>query len=686
MLTPYAAKIAHQTEIHGDIIVDDYFWLRDKENPEVIAYLKAENDYVDKVLAPHAELREHLFQELKARVKEDDDSVPAKKDEYYYYSKMVAGKQYAMHCRKKGDLNSPEEIVLDENQLAENKTYFRLGTFSISPNHKLLAYSEDIDGSETYTVRIKNLETNELLQEEIKNTFYSLDWVNDNLTFYYTVLDDNLRPYRLYRHTLGQPIDQDELIYEEKDSQFFVGCDKSRDDRYIFLIANGKITSEQYFVSADDPQGKFAIVEPRRKAHEYSVIHHEGYFYILTNDNAENFRIARTPVSQPQQKYWQEYIFHDPDRLLEGISEFKDYFIIRERYQGLSQLRVIELQHQASHYIEFDDPTYLVFGSSNKEYDTHTFRFGYTSLVLPMTVFEYDLRSRSQTILKQNEIPGGYDPSEYHSERIFARSHDGVEVPISLVYRKDFSRDGTHPLYLYGYGSYGASIDPSFSTNRLSLLNRGFVYAIAHLRGGSEMGRHWYESGKFLQKKNTFLDFVACAEHLIAENYTSAGNIAISGGSAGGLLVGAAINLKPELFKVAIARVPFVDVLNTMMDDTLPLTPLEYDEWGNPADETFYRYIRSYSPYDNVEAKAYPHLLITAGLNDPRVTYWEPAKWTAKLRSLKTDDNLLLLKTNIDSGHAGPSGRYEYLKEIALEYTFLLTIFEGDDPLFNSQP
>jgi oligopeptidase B len=685
MLTPYVAKIAHQTEIHGDIIVDDYFWLRDKENPEVIAYLKAENDYVDKVLAPHAELREHLFQELKARVKEDDDSVPAKKDEYYYYSKMVAGKQYAIHCRKKGDLNSPEEIILDENQLAEDKTYFRLGTFSVSPNHKLLAYSEDIDGSETYTVRIKNLETGELLLEEIKNTFYSLEWVNDNRTFYYTVLDENLRPYRLYRHTLGQPVDQDELMYEEQDSQFFVGCDKSRDDRYIFLIIDGKITSEQYFVSADDPQGKFAIIEPRQKGHEYSVIHHEGYFYILTNNNAENFRIARTLVSQPQQKYWQEYISHDPDRLLEGISEFKDYFIIRERYQGLSQLRVIELQHQASHYIEFDDPTYLVFGSSNKEYDTHTFRFGYTSLVLPMTVFEYDLRSRSQTILKQNEVPGGYDPNEYHSERIFARSHDGVEVPISLIYRKDFSRDGTHPLYLYGYGSYGASIDPSFSTNRLSLLNRGFVYAIAHLRGGSEMGRHWYESGKFLQKKNTFLDFVACAEHLIAEKYTSAGNIAISGGSAGGLLVGATINLKPELFKVAIARVPFVDVLNTMMDDTLPLTPLEYDEWGNPADEVFYRYIRSYSPYDNVEAKAYPHLLITAGLNDPRVTYWAPAKWTAKLRSLKTDDNLLLLKTNIDSGHGGPSGRYEHLKEIALEYTFLLTIFEGDDTLFNSQ-
>jgi oligopeptidase B len=685
MQPPHAAKLAHQIEIHGDVIVDDYFWLRDKDAPGVMEYIEAENDYTEEVLAPHAVLKESLYQELKARVKEDDLSVPVKKDGYYYYSRVAAGKQYAIHCRKVGNLDSSEEIILDENQLAEGQPYFQLGTFSISPNHQLLAYAEDTDGSETYTLRIKNLETGELLPESIANTYYSLEWVNDNRTFYYTVLDENLRPYRLYRHTIGQPIARDELIYEEQDSQFFVGCDKSRDDRYIFLTTNGKITSEQYFVSADDPQGTFEIVTPRQKGHEYSATHHQGYFYILTNDRAQNFRIMRTLVSQPQQQYWQEYLPHDPERLLEGIDEFKDYLIISERYQGLGQLRAIEIHSKASHYLEFDDPTYLVFGAANWEYDTQTFRFGYTSLVLPMTVFEYDLRSlsvgsaesRTKTILKQNEIPGGYDPSQYHSERIFARSHDGVEVPISIVYRRDCRRDGTHPLYLYGYGSYGASLDPGFSTNRLSLLDRGFVYAIAHIRGGSELGRHWYESGKFLQKKNTFLDFIACAEHLIAQKYTSAGNIAIAGGSAGGLLVGATINLKPELFKAAIAQVPFVDVLNTMLDDTLPLTQLEYDEWGNPADEEFYRYIRSYSPYDNVTAQAYPNLLITAGLNDPRVTYWEPAKWTAKLRSLKTDDNLLLLKTNMDSGHGGASGRYEYLKDIALEYTFLLSVFSA---------
>ncbi len=676
MHPPVAAKIAHQIEIHGDTLVDDYFWLRDKDNPDTIAYLQAENAYTEQVLAPEAELQQSLFQELKARVKEDDDSVPVKQDDYYYYSRVAAGKEYAIHCRKRGNLDSPEEIILDENQLAAGKPYFSLGTFAISPNHQLLAYAEDIDGSETYTLRIKNLATGELLAEEIANTYYSLEWVNDNRTFYYTVLDENLRPYRLYRHTLGQPVETDELIYEEPDPQFFVGCEKSRDDRYIFLGTSGKITSEQYFVSADDPQGKFAVIAPRQKGHEYSAIHHEGYFYILTNDNADNFRIARTLVAQPQQEFWQEYIPHDPDRLLESIDEFQDYFIIDERYRGLGQLRVIELKTQTSHYIEFDDPTYLVFGAANGEYQTQTFRFGYTSLVQPMTVFAYDLQSRSKSILKQNEVPGGYDPSQYRSERILAPSHDGVEIPISLVYRQDIRRDGSQPLYLYGYGSYGASIDPGFSTNRLSLLNRGFVYAIAHVRGGSELGRQWYESGKFLNKKNTFLDFVACAKHLVAQNYTSAGNIAISGGSAGGLLVGATMNLQPDLFKAAIAHVPFVDVLNTMMDDTLPLTPLEYDEWGNPADLEFYRYIRSYSPYDNVAAKAYPHLLITAGLNDPRVTYWEPAKWTAKLRSLKTDDNLLLLKTNMDSGHGGASGRYEYLKEIALEYTFLLKVFK----------
>lgn len=673
---PIAPKQTHEFTVHGDTITDDYAWLRDKENPEVIAYLKAENDFTEKILLkPYAELKEQLYQELKSRIKEDDDSVPAKLDHYYYYSKVLAGKQYRIYCRKQNSLDNPEEVFLDVNQLAESTAYFQLGALAISPNHKLLAYSADTTGAEQYTLQFKDLTTGELLGDRIPNTHYSVVWANDNQTFYYTVLDDNQRPYRLYRHVLGQPVAQDELLYEETDAQFFVGCSKSRDRQYIFLEVDGKITSEIYFLDANDPKASFTIVEPRQKGLEYSVTHHEGSFYIVTNDHAQNFRIAKTSVSQPQQKFWQEFIPHDPHCLIEGFEEFKDYFVIDERHQGLSRIKVFSLADQKFHYIEFDDPTYAVFSATNLEFDTHTFRFGYTSLVSPMTVFDYDVNTHTKTVKKQDEVPGGYDASQYRSERILATSHDGVEVPISLVYRQDFQKDGSCPLYLYGYGSYGMSMDAYFSTNRLSLLDRGFVFAIAHIRGGSEMGRQWYEDGKFLKKKNTFLDFIACAEHLVKEKYTSTGNIAISGGSAGGLLVGATLNLKPELFKAAIADVPFVDVLNTMLDDSLPLTPLEYDEWGNPDDSEYYHYIRSYSPYDNVTSQAYPHLFVTAGLNDPRVTYWEPAKWVAKLRDLKQDQNLLLLYTNMDAGHGGASGRYESLKELAMEYTFLLTIF-----------
>ncbi|CAN1213205.1 S9 family peptidase [Tumidithrix helvetica PCC 7403] len=672
---PIAAKNHHEFEIHGDKITDDYAWLRDKENPEVIAYLNAENDFTEATLAPYTELREQLFQELKSRIKEDDNTVPAKSGNYYYYSKVVAGKQYRVYCRKHNSLTNDEELLLDTNQLAEGESYFSLGAFDISPNHQLLAYSTDTDGSEEYLLQFKNLETGELLGDRIPNTYYSSAWANDNQTLYYTVLDENSRPYRLYRHHLGQPVEQDELLYEELDPQFFVGCSKSRDDRYIFLEMDGKITSEAYFLDANDPQAQFTLIEKRQKGIEYSVTHHQGNFYILTNDCATNFRIVKTPVSQPQKQHWQDFIPHNPDCYLEGIEEFKDFLVIYERIQGLERIKILSLLDHQAHYIEFDDPTYAIGGSSNYEFDTHVFRFAYTSMVQPLSVYDYDMRSRTKTILKQEEVPGGYDSSLYTSERIFATSHDGAQVPISLVYRKGLERDGSHPLYLYGYGSYGASMSAYFSANRLSLLDRGFVFAIAHIRGGSEMGRQWYEDGKFLKKKNTFYDFVACAEHLAQEKYTSKGNIAISGGSAGGLLIGATINLKPDLFKAAVADVPFVDVLNTMLDESLPLTQLEYDEWGNPNQYEYYQYIRSYSPYDNVQSKAYPNLLVTGGLNDPRVTYWEPAKWTAKLRTLKQDTNWLLLKTNMDAGHGGASGRYESLKEVALEFTFILAVF-----------
>jgi len=676
MLPPIAPPKAYSYQIHGDTISDPYFWLREKDNPEVIQYLEAENEYTESILADYAQVREQLYQELKSRIKEDDSSVPAKSDNYYYYSRVEAGKQYSISCRKKDSLDNPENIILDCNVLAEGMPYFSLGVFDVSPNHQLLAYSTDTDGSESYTIYFKDLQTGKLLSDRLENTYYSSAWSNDNQSFYYTVLDENLRPYRLYRHRLGQPQSADELIYEETDPQFFISCAKSRDDKYIFLSCDGKITSEVYFISADDPQGKLQLISARERGIEYSVTHHEGYFYILTNENAQNFRILRTPVDRLDKSNWQEFLAHDPEVLLEDIDEFKNYLIISDRYQGLERLRIYNFTTNSFDNIEFPDPVYAVFGSANYEYDTHVYRFGYSSLVLPNTIYEYDLRSHTKQVLKQDEIPGGYDPNLYTSERIYATSHDGTQVPISLVYAKNLVLDGSNPLYLYGYGSYGYSLDAYFSTKRLSLLERGFVWAMAHVRGGSEMGRKWYEDGKFLNKKNTFYDFIACAEHLIKEGYTSKGNIAISGGSAGGLLVGTVLNWRPDLLKAAIANVPFVDVLNTMLDDTLPLTQLEYDEWGNPQEREFYEYIRSYSPYDNVTAQNYPHILVTAGLNDPRVTYWEPAKWTAKLRSLKTDQNLLLLKTNMSAGHSGASGRYEYLKEIALEYTFLLLTFD----------
>ena len=675
MLPPTAPQKAYSYEIHGDTISDPYFWLREKDNPEVVQYLEAENAYTETVLAEYAEVREQLYQELKSRIKEDDSSVPAKSDNYYYYSRVEAGKQYNIYCRKKDSLDSPESIILDSNVLAAGMPYFSLGVFDVSPNHQLLAYSIDTDGSESYTVYFKDLASGELLSDRLENTYYSSAWSNDNQSFYYTVLDDNLRPYRLYRHRLGQLQSEDELIYEESDAQFFISCSKSRDDKYIFLSCDGKITSEVYFMSASDPQAKPNLIAPRERGIEYSVTHHEGYFYILTNENAQNFRILRTPVDSLDKRNWQEFLAHDPEVLLEDIDEFKDYLIISDRYRGLARLRIYYCKENSFYNIDFPDPVYAVFGSANYEYNTHVYRFGYSSLILPNTIYEYDLRSHTKQVLKQDEIPGGYDASLYTSERIYATSYDGTQVPISLVYAKNLAKDGSNPLYLYGYGSYGYSLDAYFSTKRLSLLERGFIWAMAHIRGGSEMGRKWYEDGKFLKKKNTFYDFIACAEHLIKEGYTSKGNIAISGGSAGGLLVGTVLNWRPDLLRAAIANVPFVDVLNTMLDDTLPLTQLEYDEWGNPQEREFYEYIRSYSPYDNVKAQNYPHILITAGLNDPRVTYWEPAKWTAKLRSLKTDQNLLLLKTNLSAGHGGASGRYEYLKEIALEYTFLLLTF-----------
>lgn len=681
---PVAKKIAHVTEIHGEKLNDDYFWIREKENPEVIALLNAENLYTEEKLSDVKQLREDLFTEMKARIKEDDAEVPYRKGDYFYYVRMEAGKQYPFYCRKFKTLGAQEEILLDGNQLAIGKKFFSLGVFEISPKQDWLAYSVDFDGSERHSVYFKNLATQALSPEVIHGAAHSLEWANDNRTVYYTMLDAQDRPDSLYRHYVVTHPTGDRLLYKEADAQLFVYCSKSKNDRYIFLELHGKVTSEIYYLDADRPTEAFQVIEPRRRGVLYSVEQHYSRFLILTNDRNQNFRLVEAPVAKPRASEWKELRVGSPTLFLEDLEVFKSHYVLSERENGLTQIRVVEFAGQNEHLIEFPEPSYSVNTHSNPEFSTEVLRFSYTSLVTPNTVYDYDMRSKVREVKKTQEIPSGYKKENYRSERIFAVSKDGTRVPISIVYKIPGNpsgsveaqiRDGTHPLYLYGYGSYGISMNPSFGTTRLSLLDRGYVYAIAHIRGGSEMGRQWYEDGKFLKKQNTFSDFIASAEHLIKEGFTKKGEIVISGGSAGGMLVGQAVNERPELFKAMVAKVPFVDVINTMLDETLPLTVTEFEEWGNPKDPVYYHYMKSYSPYDNVKAQAYPHMLVTSGLNDPRVTYWEPAKWVAKLREQKTDENLLLQHINMDAGHGGASGRYEVLKEIALEFAFILKVF-----------
>jgi oligopeptidase B len=681
---PIAKKILHRTEIHGDVLNDDYFWLREKENPEVIALLNAENAYTQDVLKDVAALREDLFTEMKARIKEDDTEVPHKDGPYFYYARMEAGKQYAVYCRKRGPQetyqSAPEEVVLDCNELADGKKYFRLGSYEVSPNHQWLAYAADYDGSEKYTVYFKNLLTGELSPETIPGMYASLEWANDNKTLFYVALDESQRPDRVFRHALGDDPAKDVLIYQETDSQLFVYCSKTRSQRYILIETQGKVTSEVYFVDADQPHNAFRVIEPRRRGVLYSATHHGSSFYIVTNDTVQNFRVVVAPVTTPEAANWKELRSGSPTLYIEDIEAFKDYLVVHERESGLPQLRIMSVSSSQDHLIEFPEPAYSLGGQANAEFDSETYRFSYTSLVTPNTVYDYNMRTRDRVVRKTQEIPSGYDRTHYRSERVYATARDGEKIPISIVYKvkdgKPLEKNGSHPLYLYGYGSYGIPMNATFGTARLSLLNRGFVFAIAHIRGGSEMGRQWYDDGKFLKKENTFSDFLTCAEFLINEGYTKKGEIAIAGGSAGGMLVGNVINQKPDLFKAAVAHVPFVDVINTMLDETLPLTMTEFEEWGNPKDPVYYHYMKAYSPYDNVRAQNYPHMLVTSGLNDPRVTYWEPAKWVAKLRELKTDQKLLLQHINMGAGHGGPSGRYEALKETAMEYAFLLKVFE----------
>jgi oligopeptidase B len=671
---PIAKKSPRELSLHGHTRVDDYFWLRDRTDPDVVACLNAENRYTEDVMAPTQPLREALYKEILGRIQETDLSVPVKRDDYFYYTRTEEGKAYSINCRKHGSLDAAEEILLDSNVLAEGQKYFRLGNFAVSPDHRLLAYSTDVEGDEAYSIFVKDLMSGHPLPDRIANTYYTLEWANDNRTFFYTVLDETKRPYRAFRHELGGG--PDSLVYQEDDGRFALALRKTRSQRFIFIDLASPLTSEVRYLEADDPRGAFRLMLPRRPSVEYDASHHGEHFLIRTNDQAKNFRLMRTPVASPSSEGWEEVIPARADVTVEGVDSFEDHLVVYERERGLDRICIRLGERDNFHYIDFPEPVYAIAATGNLEFKTEELRFLYTSLVTPASVFDYNIYTRQRELKKQYEVRGGYDASQYHSERIFAKAPDGVEVPISLVYRKGFEKNATSPLLLYGYGAYGHSIDPVFSSDRLSLLDRGFVYAIAHIRGGAEMGEEWHDQGKLLAKKNTFTDFIACAEHLLAARYTSSGRLAIMGGSAGGLLMGAVLNLRPELFHAVIAKVPFVDTLNTMLDPTLPLTMAEYEEWGNPAEQQYYDYIRSYSPYDNVAPREYPTMLVTAGLNDPRVSYWEPAKWVAKLRALKTDKNVLLLKTDMGSGHFGPSGRYVGINETAFDYAFLITSME----------
>lgn len=667
---PEAKREVKIREIHGKKLLDPYFWLREKESQEVIRYLKEENRYTKTIMQDTETLQSHLFEEMKSRIKESDLSVPEKIGPYYYYSRTEEGKQYRLHCRKRLEENSVEEIIFDENKYAENKPYFSLGALKISPDHNILAYSVDYTGAEKFELHFLNLETAIEFSEVVASTTYGVVWAEDNKTVFYTLMDETGRADRIMKHKLGTPVEKDKLVYHEKDGQFWTGVSKTRDKKFIFIDSNSTTSSEVRFLDALKPDDDFKVFRSRQKNIEYGLVHQGSDFYIITNDNAVNFKVYKTPDNKIEPENWQLFIDHRPTVLIDDIDAFARHIVISERDEGLQKIRFFDLKSGKFKPIEFEEAVYSVNLDSNPEYDTDTIRYRYTSLTTPESVFDYNLSTGKAELKKQYEVLGSFKSSDYISERIYAIASDQTRIPISLIHRKDQHRRAA-PLYLTAYGSYGSSFDPYFSSIRLSLLDRGFTYAIAHVRGGQEMGRPWYDNGKLLKKKNTFTDFIACAEHLIKLNYTDNEHLVINGGSAGGLLMGAVANMRPDLFKLVIADVPFVDVINTMSDPSLPLVREEYEEWGNPNDKEYFEYMLSYSPYDNVKAQDYPTMLVTAGLNDPRVSYWEPAKFVAKLRANKTDKNFLLLKTNMDAGHAGASGRYDYLKEIAFEYAFI---------------
>lgn len=676
-ISPQAKKISKTIEKHGDIRHDDYYWLNNPEDPEVIDYLEEENAYYSKMTAHTKKLKEDLFEEMKARIKEDDQSVPYKLNGYYYITRYEKGKDYPIYTRKKGSMDAPEEILFDVNEMAKGHAFYNLAGINVSEDNKLVSFGVDTLSRRKYDIFIKNLETGEIYPERIPLTTGGATWGNDSKTLFYTRKDEKtLRADRIYRHTLGADPSQDKLVYTEDDDTFGTYIYKSKSRKYLIIASYSTLTSEYRVLKADNPQGEFRVFQPRERGLEYGISHYGDSWYVLTNkDKALNFKLMKTSEDKTTKENWVDMIAHRADVLLEDIDIFKDYLVVSERSNGLTQIRIRRWDDSQDYYLPFDNETYTAFTTQNPEFDTKKLRYGYNSLNTPASVIDFNMETKEKTILKEAEVLGGkFDKDNYKTERLWATARDGKKIPISLVYRKGIKKDGTNPLLQYGYGSYGATIDPYFSSVRLSLLDRGFIFAIAHVRGGEYMGRQWYEDGKLLTKKNTFTDFIDVSKYLIEQGYTSSPHLYASGGSAGGLLMGAIVNMAPELYNGILASVPFVDVLTTMLDDTIPLTTGEYDEWGNPNILEYYNYIKSYSPYDNVEAKQYPNMLVTTGLHDSQVQYYEPAKWVAKLRALKTDSNLLLMHTNMDAGHGGASGRFEALKEVAMDYAFLLDL------------
>jgi len=668
-------KIPTRLETHGHVRLDDYYWLRERDNPEVIRYLTEENDLAAKALAHTEKFEKRLFEEIKGRIKQTDLSVPYKRDDYFYYIRFEEGKEYPIYCRRQGSLAGSEQVMLDGNVLAQGHEFFSIGGSAVSSGQDLLAYALDTQGRRIHTTYLKDLSTGAPLPDVIPNVTENLAWGNDNRTLFYGKQDETtLRQHQIWRHIVGTDPAADQLIYQEADETFSVYIFKTKSKKYLMLVSAQTITQEYRYLDADNPGGDFKVILPRARGHECQIDHIADRFIIRTNDQAKNFRLMATPVAQPEREHWREIIPHRADVYLGDFDLFKEYLVLEERARGLTQIRVVPWSGNGAHYLEFAEPAYRAHLGANMEIDSKTVRFDYTSMKTPQAIYDYDMETRQRTLLKQEEVLGGFNADDYVTERLYALASDGIEVPLSLLYRKGLKKDGMNPTLLYGYGSYGASIDAAFSSPRLSLVDRGFVFVIAHIRGGQELGRQWYDDGKLLKKKNTVTDFIACAEYLIHQRFTNPEKLFAMGRSAGGLLMGAVSNLRPDLFKGIVAEVPFVDVVTTMLDASIPLTTGEYDEWGDPNQKEFYEYMLSYSPYDNVARKNYPAMLITGGLHDSQVQYWEPAKWVAKLRELKTDDNPVLLKTNMEAGHGGASGRFRRHQETAFSYVFLLDL------------